>query len=48
MIPRRFAIADKEVTVEQYQGFVSSARQNQHFGLDQSHLNKYSPDPTAP
>ena len=44
-IPRRFAIASKEVSVEQYQAFV---RTNPDFGLTQSYLDKYSPDPSGP
>ena len=35
VIPRRFAIADKEVTVEQFQRFVKT---NPQFGLDPSEL----------
>jgi len=45
VIPRRFAVADKEVSVEQYQRFV---QQNPQFGLDLSYLDKYSPDPSGP
>jgi len=46
VIPRRFAIADKEVSVEQYQRFVNTNRQ---FGrLDPSYLTRYSPDPSGP
>jgi eukaryotic-like serine/threonine-protein kinase len=45
VIPRRFAIADKEVTVEQYQRF---ARQNPQFGVAQSDLDKFSPEPNGP
>jgi len=41
VIPRRFAIADREVTVEQYQRFVKT---NPQFGLDPSDLVRYSPD----
>jgi formylglycine-generating enzyme required for sulfatase activity len=44
-IPRRFAIASKEVSVEQYQRFV---RTHPDFGLAQSYLDKYSPDPSGP
>jgi formylglycine-generating enzyme required for sulfatase activity len=40
LIPRRFAIAAKEVTVAQYQRFV---RENPQFGLAQNYLDKYSP-----
>ena len=45
LIPRFFAIAAKEVSVSQYQEFVSEAPQ---FGLDRSYLDKYSPDPDGP
>lgn len=45
VIPRRFAIADKEVTVEQHQQFV---RTNPQFGPAQSYLDKYSPEPNGP
>jgi formylglycine-generating enzyme required for sulfatase activity len=44
-IPRRFAIAGKEVTVEQYQRF---ARENPQFDLPQDYLHKYSPEPDGP
>jgi len=44
-IPRRFAVAAREVTVEQYQKF---ARVYPQFGLDQSYLDKYSPAPDGP
>ena len=44
-IPRRFAIATKEVTVEQFQRFVKT---NDDFGLDQANLTKHSPDPDGP
>jgi formylglycine-generating enzyme required for sulfatase activity len=44
-IPRRFAISDKEVTVEQYQRFT---KENSRFRLAESYLNKYSPDPRGP
>jgi serine/threonine protein kinase/formylglycine-generating enzyme required for sulfatase activity len=42
-IPRRFAIAAKEVTVEQYQNFVKENPQDDHAKNDQ-----YSPDPKGP
>ena len=42
VIPRRFAIADREVTVEQYQRFVKT---NPAVGVDPSVLASYSPDP---
>jgi formylglycine-generating enzyme required for sulfatase activity len=45
VIPRRFAIADREVTVEQYQRFVKT---NPQFGLDPSNLARYSPDAAGP
>ncbi|MFI5455728.1 MAG: formylglycine-generating enzyme family protein [Isosphaerales bacterium] len=45
VIPRRFAIADKEVSVEQYQRFV---REDPQFGLDRSYLDNYSPEPDGP
>ena len=45
VIPRRFAIAAKEVTVEQYQRFVET---NPQFGLDPSDLARYSPDGAGP
>ena len=44
-IPRRFAIAAKEVTVEQFQRFLKLG------GIYQppaSFLNKFSPDPEGP
>jgi len=46
VIPRRFAIADKEVTVAQYERFVQSG--NPQFGVARSYLDKYSPDPNGP
>ena len=45
LIPRRFAIADKEVTVEQYQRF---AKENSQFGIAQNFLDRYSPDLNGP
>jgi formylglycine-generating enzyme required for sulfatase activity len=45
VIPRRFAIADREITVVQYQRFVQSHPQ---FGLQRQHLDRYSPDPDGP
>jgi hypothetical protein len=45
VIPRGFAIAAKEVTVEKYQRF---ARENSQFGLAKSYLDKYSPEPNGP
>jgi formylglycine-generating enzyme required for sulfatase activity len=44
-IPRPFAIAAKEVSVEQYQRFT---RENPQFGVDGSYLEKYSPQPDGP
>ena len=45
-IPRRFAIASREVTVEQYQPF---ARTNPAgYGVPEDYLKKYSPDPDGP
>jgi hypothetical protein len=47
-IPRRFAVATKEVTVEQFWRFVKA---NGQFKVDketESALRKYSPDPDAP
>ena len=41
-INRRFAIATKEVTVEQYQRFLKRTRRS-HLEID-----KYSPDPGGP
>ena len=45
VIPRRFAIAAKEVTVEQYRRF---ARDFPKFGVDQGYLAKFSPHPDGP
>ena len=45
LIPRRFAIADKEVTVKQYQRF---AKENPQFGIAQNFLDRYSPDLNGP
>jgi formylglycine-generating enzyme required for sulfatase activity len=45
VIPRRFTIADREVTVEQYQRFVQSHPQ---FGVQRQYLNRYSPEGTVP
>jgi eukaryotic-like serine/threonine-protein kinase len=45
-IPRRFAIAAKEVSVRQYQEFVRDG--NSQFGLERRHVDKYSPDPDGP
>jgi formylglycine-generating enzyme required for sulfatase activity len=49
VIPRRFAVATKEVTVEQFQRFLKLAE----ITIDQyqvwpGFLNKYSPDPDGP
>ena len=43
IIPRRFAIAAREVTVEEYQEFVK-----ENPGLDHARNDKYSPDPKGP
>ena len=45
VIHRRFAIADREVTVEQYQRFVKT---NPQFGLDPSDLARCSPKGAGP
>jgi formylglycine-generating enzyme required for sulfatase activity len=45
VIPRRYAIAAKEVTVAQYQRF---RKEKPQFGLAQNYLDKYSPDPNGP
>ncbi len=45
VIPRRFAIATKEVTVEQWQRF---ERTNTQLGLPPSIVKQYSPDPDGP
>ena len=42
-IPRRFAIATKEVTVEQYQGFLKQNPKNKRLGID-----RFSPGVTCP
>jgi formylglycine-generating enzyme required for sulfatase activity len=44
-IPRGFAIAAKEVTVEQYQRF---AQEHSQFGFAKNYLDKYSPEPNGP
>jgi formylglycine-generating enzyme required for sulfatase activity len=44
-IPRRFAIAAKEVTVEQWQRF---ERTHAQYGLHPSFVNQFSPDPDGP
>jgi formylglycine-generating enzyme required for sulfatase activity len=46
IITRRFAIADQEVTVEQYERFVHDG--NSQFGLSRSYLDRYSPEPNCP
>ena len=43
VIPRRFAIADTEVTVEQYQAFVK-----ENPGVDRANNDDHSPDPNGP
>ena len=45
VIPRRFAIADKEVTVEQWQRF---ERTHTGLGLPPSFVKQYSPGPDGP
>ena len=45
-IPRRFAIAAKEVTVEQYQRFVKDESWGR--SCSASYLDKFSPDPEGP
>jgi formylglycine-generating enzyme required for sulfatase activity len=45
VIPRRFAIAAKEVTIEQWQRF---ERTHTQYGLPPSLVNQYSPDPDGP
>ncbi|MGO9914470.1 MAG: protein kinase domain-containing protein [Isosphaeraceae bacterium] len=45
LIPRRFAIAAKEVTIEQFERFV---RDNPQFGQDRSYVHKYSQSPKGP
>jgi formylglycine-generating enzyme required for sulfatase activity len=45
LIPRRFAIATKEVSVEQYQRF---STENQQFKPGQIGLEQYSPKPNGP
>ena len=45
VIPRRFAIAAKEVTVEQWQRFERTHAQH---GLPPSFVKQYSPDPDGP
>ena len=42
-IPRHFAIATKEVTVEEYQEFVKA-----NPGVDHANNDRYSPDPKGP
>ena len=45
VIPRRFAIAAKEVTIEQWQRFERTHAQH---GLPPSFVKQYSPDPDGP
>ena len=48
-IPRRFAIAAKEVTVEQFQRFLKLANISIHrYQSTPSTLNRFSPDPEGP
>jgi formylglycine-generating enzyme required for sulfatase activity len=48
-IPRRFAVAAKEVTVEQFQRFLKLANISiDRYQLAPSYLDKFSPDPQGP
>ena len=48
-IPRRFAIASKEVSIEQFQRFLKLAGiTNERYNLGASFLTKFSPDPDGP
>jgi len=48
-IPRRFAIASKEVTVEQFQRFLKLANISiDRYQVPSGFLNKFSPDPHGP
>jgi hypothetical protein len=48
-IPRRFAIATKEVTVEQFQRFLKlGGITNDRYQLSASFLSRFSPDPEGP
>jgi len=48
-IPRRFAIAAKEVTVEQFQRFLKLGGNTvERYQLSAGYLNKFSPDPDGP
>src|SRR5205085_10114075 len=47
LIPRRFAIAAREVTVEQFQRFLRTHTEPR-FNLSPSDLNRFSPDPDGP
>src|SRR5262249_6344463 len=47
MSPRRFAIADREVTVEQFQRLLKTSAEPR-LNLSPSELNRYSPDPDGP
>jgi hypothetical protein len=49
VIPRRFAVATKEVTVTQFQRFLKLAGITmERYQLDAGTLNKFSPDPDGP
>jgi formylglycine-generating enzyme required for sulfatase activity/tetratricopeptide (TPR) repeat protein len=49
VIPRRFAIADREVTVEQFQRFLKLASVSiERFQFSPSFLHRFSPDPQGP
>jgi formylglycine-generating enzyme required for sulfatase activity len=47
-IPRRFAVATKEVTLEQYRPFAQANRKFITTAEDERYLKKYSPDPQGP
>jgi serine/threonine protein kinase/formylglycine-generating enzyme required for sulfatase activity/tetratricopeptide (TPR) repeat protein len=47
MIPRRFAIADREVTIEQFQRFLKT-RTDVRLMVHPDLLNRFSPDPDGP
>jgi serine/threonine protein kinase/formylglycine-generating enzyme required for sulfatase activity/tetratricopeptide (TPR) repeat protein len=47
-IPRRFAIAAKEVTVEQFQRFLKLVPHGDPYKTSANFLNKHSPDPQGP
>ncbi len=43
LIPRRFAIASREVTIEEFRRFSREVRRS-----NSDHTNRYSPDPAGP